>query len=150
VHAVPPALEFEDLLPAGRRASDPQREKRGFRPGARVVNLIGARDRLDEALREANRRFVQEVVRRPLCHLALHGLDALRVPVSEQCGTRTEMEINELTPVHVGNMSGVTFGYDEINFGRQHEEPEPSGREILVRTFQQVSLTCELFALRSY
>jgi hypothetical protein len=69
VHAVPRAFELQDLGAAGERAGDAQRVERGLGARARVVDDVGAGDRIDEPLGEADFRLIQEVVRRALRQL---------------------------------------------------------------------------------
>ena len=84
VHAVPRAFELQDLVAARERARDAQRIERRLGAGARVVDDVGAGNRLDEPLREHDLGLVQEVEGRAFRQLRRDRRGDRRMRVAEE------------------------------------------------------------------
>src|SRR5579884_641661 len=147
VHAVPAALELEHLLAAGRRPGEPQRKERRLRARPCEVHLVGARDRLHQALREADHRLVQKVVGGALGDLALDGLHDLGMRVPEERGPRSQVVVDEVPAGHVDDVAPAAFGDDQVHVGGQHEQAEPAAGQIAAGTIEEVGLAARFGAL---
>ena len=140
VHAVPATLELEHLVAASFCPRDTECEERRFGAGAGEVDLVGARARPDHLLGQPYRRLVQEVVGRALGQLLLHRGNDVRVGVPQQRWSRPQVVVDEVAPRDVHDVAAVPLGDDQIDFGRQHEQPQSPAREVAIGTLQQLGL----------
>ena len=130
MHAVPRALELQDLVAAGERARDAQRVERGLGARAGEVDDLGARDRLDQPLREPDLRLVEEVVGRALRQLRRDRRGDRRVRVAEQRGPGAQVVVDVLAARDVPDVAALAARDDEVQLGRQDEEAEAAAGEV--------------------
>jgi hypothetical protein len=99
---VPPALELQDLLAPGEGARHAAGEHGGLGPGGQEPELLGAWDRVDDHLRQADGRLGEPVEGRAPHDLLLHRPDhrGVRVPEEQRTGAEDVVEVGPAAHVH--------------------------------------------------
>ena len=129
VHAVPRAFEFQDLVAAGEGARDAQRVERRFGPRSGVVNDVRAGNRLDQPLGQDDLGLVEKVEGRPLRQLLRDRRRDRRMRVTEERRPRAQVIVEVLAPRDVPDAAAFATRDDEVQFGREDEEPETAAGE---------------------
>jgi hypothetical protein len=127
------AFELQHLVATGERARNAQGIEGGLGPGAGEVNFLGARHRLDDSPRQFDRGRIQERERRPLRELCLNRRKHRGIRMPEQCRAGTQVVVDVLAARDIPEAAACAALYDEIQLGRELEEPKSAAGEVLAR-----------------
>ena len=113
VHSVKAALELDDLVALAEGAGEFERVVGRLRPRADEPDLLGARDGLDDALRQFDGVGVLREERRSLRHRGARGLNDLRMRVAQNHRAGAEQIVNVLVAADVADARARSVARDE-------------------------------------
>jgi hypothetical protein len=104
------------------------------------VHLLGARDRVDHAAREFDLRLVEKEIRGAFRNLRLDRRSDRRMRMTEQGGAGAEVVVNVFAAGDVPDAASGAACDDQVQLGRQHEQPESAAGEETPGVAQQILL----------